>query len=239
MNPQVYLVRYGAMGHVSRLPSDRGCVDRFERDQVVVVQTDRGVELGEVLIALDGVPPSQELADSGEYESPCAKNGRPRVLRKATASDLEKAQRLTRDRWSRLSVCEQILRAEAWPCEIVDVELLLEEETTILHYLGPHHLDTAGLRARFRRQCDFDVVFEPAGIDLDAEDAGHAEHAAGQGCGNCGGSGGCHSGGGDHNTSDDATENSRPNGGCAVGAHSGCSSCGISRLIKSGAQQTD
>src|SRR5271156_5341123 len=49
-----YLIRYGVMSHVGRFPVLPTCDRSLERGQLVVIQTDRGLELGEVLIATDG-----------------------------------------------------------------------------------------------------------------------------------------------------------------------------------------
>jgi hypothetical protein len=64
------------------------------------------------------------------------------------------------------------LDEDHWPWELIDVEPLLEEGKAVLHYLGPHQLDVAALRARFRMTCDLDVVLEPVGTDLEDEQGG-------------------------------------------------------------------
>jgi hypothetical protein len=74
----------------------------------------------------------------------------------------------------------------------------------VLHYLGPHRLEAAGLLAAFRSSCDIDVFFEPAGRDV----ADEPEHDHGHGCGHCGAEGG---------------------GGCGTGG--GCADCGVKRLL--------
>ena len=54
MGEKSYLIRYGVMSHVGRFPALPTCDHSLERGQLVVIQTDRGLELGEVLIATDG-----------------------------------------------------------------------------------------------------------------------------------------------------------------------------------------
>ena len=49
------------------------------------------------------------------------------------------------------------------------VEPLLDGRSTVIHYLGPHQIDVAPLRARFRVECDIDVVLEPVGTDSETE----------------------------------------------------------------------
>ncbi len=53
MGELLYLIRYGVMGHVGRfraLPESGASAGRGE---IVVIQSDRGIELGEILIGLD------------------------------------------------------------------------------------------------------------------------------------------------------------------------------------------
>ena len=55
MDSESYLIRYGAMGHIGRFTAFPGCHAPLERDQIVVLQTHRGVELGEVLVPVDSL----------------------------------------------------------------------------------------------------------------------------------------------------------------------------------------
>ena len=64
-----YLVRYGLMGHVGRFPLDlsRRIEAKIGRGQTVVILTDRGVELGEVLVAPGrSSPPRDNASESRE-----------------------------------------------------------------------------------------------------------------------------------------------------------------------------
>ena len=45
-----YLVRYGVMGHVGRFSTERCLDSEFHRGRLVVVRSDRGTEIGEILI---------------------------------------------------------------------------------------------------------------------------------------------------------------------------------------------
>lgn len=190
-----YYVRYGLTGRVGRFLAATG---GMERGQSVVVRTHRGTELGEVLVSRPPQPASETSVPSP---------GTARVLRPATQEDLAAAQRAERDRQRRFGICEAVFHEGVWPFDVIDVEPLLDDGRTVVHYLGPHDLDVSGLLATFRALHGLDVVFEAAGRDA-AEDASpqtdDAESAAG--CGHCGsdgdgcGTGGCgtreHSGGG-------------------------------------------
>jgi hypothetical protein len=238
---QSYLIRYGVMSHVGRFPAVPTCDRSLERGQLVVIQTDRGLELGEVLIATDGkaAPPGNSPAAAparpdGEDPMPFVSPDSPHVLRAAGPDDLSRSRSALAARSSRFSLCQRILEEGNWPWELVDVEPLLDGRATVLHYLGPHQIDVASLRARFRVECAIDVVLEPVGEDVGPELSEEDAHPDAGGCGSCG----CGEGGGCGRTNG-ADEEPARNGhgaesavtGCAVSSHSGCASCGIGRML--------
>ncbi|WZO95793.1 hypothetical protein EP7_002763 [Isosphaeraceae bacterium EP7] len=178
-----------------------------------VIRTRRGLELGRILLES-----SRPEADDGS--PPPTPGGPGRLLRLAGAEDLEMAETLDRDRAGRFEACRAVLAEGVWPIELVDAEPLLDGNRTVLHYLGPHHLEAAGLRDAFLVRCGLDVWLEAVGADVNAEDEREDDHQPdddSHGCGSCGssGGGGCGSSGGE--------------GGCGTGG--GCGSCGVKDLI--------
>lgn len=189
---QTYWVRFGVMRRVGLFSADS---DAYARGETIVIRSRRGTELGEVLAPANSTP-------SGVAA---------RVLRAAGPEDLDRARRADLERPDRLAACERIFRDGTWPLELIDVEPLLDDRRTVLHYLGPHHLDDSGLREAFRAGCGLDVLFEPAGLDAHEEiEADEAEGHGSCGAEGCGG-GGCGSGGEGH-------------GG-------GCSGCAVKQLV--------
>ena len=170
-----YLVRYGAMSRVAPFAADS---DSYTRGQTVVIASRRGSELGEILAPAPAHAPAPSTS---------------KILRSAGAGDLARAVEVGRERGPRLDACERVFRDGIWPLELIDVEPLLDARRTVLHYLGPHHLDADGLHAHFRDACGLDIVLEPAGIDPEDSQGSAPEH----GCGSCGSeAGGCESSGG-------------------------------------------
>jgi hypothetical protein len=203
-----FLVRYGVMGHVGQFLLDETVETTPDRGQTVVIRSARGLELGEVLLPLDEPGP-----DGGGEDDRTRPDG-PRLLRPAGSVDLEQFRGEEQLRVSRFSRCQQILEAAGWPLELIDVEPLLGPDSVVLHYLGPSDLDLSLLRARFRSECDFNVLFERAGSGLDDVPGEPAAPTRDRRCGDC-----------------DCSD-----GGCASRAsapveHSGCSSCGVSRWL--------
>lgn len=196
MGESTYLIRYGVMGRVGRFRGVPQCGGPFWRGQSVVIQSRRGVELGEVLVPLDAaVAPSSiggVKSSSGEDASQIATTDVPRVLRAATSDDIARAENAGGSRPDRFMRCQRIFQEEGWPWELLDVEPLLDGSATVLHVLGPHELDEASVRARFRVVCDFDVVLEPTGTDREEYESEeiNADHECGSaGCGSGGGCG--------------------------------------------------
>jgi len=118
-----YLVRYGTFGHVgpvgsiNRIPCRRG--DR------VVVNTDRGDELAEVLEApKDSEGRSNQERPAGE------------LLRVATDEDRQREADLG-DRHQRvLKASEELISQHGLSVTAVDAEQLFEGQTIIVYYLG-------------------------------------------------------------------------------------------------------
>ena len=183
---QVYLVRYGLMHHVGRFHAEAG---PYDRGQAVVVRSPRGIELGEVLTPLATAPPPGP--------TPAI------LLRAAGPDDFERARLAEQDRPRRLAACERLFRDGVWPLELIDVEPLLDGRRTVLHYLGPHHLDAAGLLEAIRTSCGLDALLAPAGIDPEAAEPG---------CGSCS-DGGCGV------------------GGCGSADHGDCAGCAVKDLV--------
>ena len=140
-----YLIRYGAMGHIARFRAWPQSGGPFHRGQAVVIQSHRGMELGEVLIRIDetALPESNGALEHPETITPAGSRpiGEPRVLRAAGSEDLACAEQIVALRSDRFARCQRIFEEEGWPWELVDVEPLLDGNATVLHYLGPHQLD--------------------------------------------------------------------------------------------------
>jgi hypothetical protein len=209
-----YLIRYGLMGQVGRFDADPGSA--YGRGQAVVVRSHRGTEIGEVLIETQPRPPAEVPSTATT-----------RVLRPAGVEDFHRARAAEGRRDERFATCERIFRDGVWPIELIDVEPLLDDGRTVLHYLGPHRLDTDGVLAAFRAACDLDVMLQPVGRDLPDEDeetddptddADADAHACGS-CGAEGGGGGC------------GTSSA---GGCGTSSGAGgCGDCGVKKLLSS------
>jgi PSP1 C-terminal conserved region len=235
MGEPTYLIRYGVMGYVGRFraASDSGAGPA--RGEIVVIQSDRGIELGELLICLDDEVATGQHSERDQLAldvlGPVSAAERQCVLRRAAPEDLARAVHAQKMKLARFNLCQRVLEQEDWTSELIDVEPLLDESATVLHYLGPHPPDVALLRARFRAACELDVLFERVGLGVDDEKAEELEEErAGDGCGSCdcgAKGGGCGAVASRKETIVTATSNSSP-GHVAERLNTGCNSCGIS-----------
>jgi PSP1 C-terminal conserved region len=186
---QTYLIRYGVMGHVGRFSGSLECAAPLERGQFVVIETERGMELGEVLTMVEASG-NRAVRAASDRDDAAGVNGSPpspqrkmrEVLRFATTAEIARIHSGAPERTGHFQLCERVLQQFDWPWELIDVETLLNERTVVVHYLGPHELDVAALRACFRTEHDLDVLFEPAGSDESSQTTSNA-HAGTNGRG--------------------------------------------------------
>ncbi|MHC4878673.1 MAG: Rieske (2Fe-2S) protein [Planctomycetota bacterium] len=169
---QRFLVRYGALGWVGRFGTVDGVDCRF-RDRVVV-QTERGLELGEV------------LADPADRSS--AGIGKPagEVVRVAAVDEMRQFDSRRRTLNSVLiSAAADALAEAALPLEIVDGELLFDGESAVLYFLGESHPDAGPLMTDVARQHGLNRIELCPMIDPPASGCGSCGcgHDGGDGCG--------------------------------------------------------
>ena len=170
-----YLVRYGAMGWVGRF----GSVDRIEcsHGERVVVQTSRGVEIGEILAEpVDG--------DDGQAD---VSNHQPigEVLRGLTAEDEQQHDRSLRNgRSDVFEQCQKLLSDREVAVEVIDYERLFDDETIVLYFLGEESTEMQPIAEELGKHWQTKVLFNPVVEPV-------AQPGASGGCG----SGGCGNGG--------------------------------------------
>lgn len=126
--PGTFVVRYGQIRFLGEF---RGLEGRdHARDQQVVVRSDRGTELGEVLC-----PASERTARF--LQDP----GRGEILRVATAEDLDAAARLAAKEQQGLLTCEELIARRKLQMALVDVEAILGGERMVFYYLAEKRVD--------------------------------------------------------------------------------------------------
>lgn len=128
VDPRAWIVRHGAMrlhGHFT--PVEDIAVSR---GAAVVVQTERGTEMGTALC------PATPTA-VGMIPEPTSGT----LLRLATAEDHERMRRLDARRPRDYEDARRLILQHHLPMQLVDVEWLLGEERVIFYFLAEHRVD--------------------------------------------------------------------------------------------------
>jgi cell fate regulator YaaT (PSP1 superfamily)/nitrite reductase/ring-hydroxylating ferredoxin subunit len=120
-------VRYGKMAHTATFKTDRPDLRRFDR---CIVRTDRGRELGTVLTVPGPIPetrPPDSLWD---------------VLRKASADDVNNAQRVDLDhRVREMEATKQAVKRLNLSMKIVEVDHLFGGERVVVYFMSEQRVD--------------------------------------------------------------------------------------------------
>jgi cell fate regulator YaaT (PSP1 superfamily) len=123
-----YVVRYGRMRFLGQYAGLTG--EDHPRGQRVVIQSDRGTEIGEVLC-----PATDRTATF--LENPV----RGDILRSATGADLERETAQELARTEAFSTCQGLITQRSLQMELVDVEILFGRERIVFYYLAEKRVD--------------------------------------------------------------------------------------------------
>lgn len=182
--PRCHLVRVGAMGTVGHFASAEAV--RYPRGSQVVVRTDRGLELAEVL-----APPS-EFSDVDPEGT---------ILRPVAIEDQLLAARLEKNRAAAYEACSSRISELGLSTVLLDVEHLFDGQSLVFYFLGepPDELQEvcAELAEIYEASAQFRQFTETL-LTGCGPGCGTAD-AVGAGCGSCSigkatGCGGCASG---------------------------------------------
>src|SRR5947209_5017436 len=126
--PNTYVVRYGQMRYLGEYTGLEG--QDHPRGQKVVVHSDRGSELGEVLCpATDRTALFLENPIQGE------------ILRVATTEDLATEARLADFQKEGFTSCREFIARRRLQMDLVDVEAILGGERMVFYYLSEKRVD--------------------------------------------------------------------------------------------------
>ena len=126
--PETYVVRFGRMRSLGEF-RDLASLTHARGDQVVI-RSDRGTELGEVLC-----PVSERT--SRYMGSP----SRGEILRPATPEDRERESRIGEDRSPAFATCQELIAKRRLQMNLVDVELIHGRERAVFYYLAEQRID--------------------------------------------------------------------------------------------------
>lgn len=154
--PGTYVVRYGQMrllGEYSGLPGQD-----HPRAQKVIVHSDRGTELGEVLCpATDRTALFLENPARGE------------ILRPATVEDLATEARLPQTRDGAFSTCLEFIGKRRLQMDLVDVEVIFGRERMVFYYLAEKRVDFRELVKDLARAMQTRIEMRQIGVRDEAK----------------------------------------------------------------------
>jgi cell fate regulator YaaT (PSP1 superfamily) len=151
-----YVVRYGQMRFLGEFTGVAG--QEHPRGQRVLVRSDRGTEIGEVLCA--ATPRTARL-----LENPA----RGEVLRPATAEDLAAESRLAAVRDSGFSRCLEFIARRRLQMNLVDVEVVFGRERIVFYYLSEKRVDFRELVKDLARAMQTRIEMRQIGVRDEAK----------------------------------------------------------------------
>jgi cell fate regulator YaaT (PSP1 superfamily) len=194
-------VRYGYMMLIGSFTSD---VPVRSGDKVIV-RTDRGTELGEVITiseqvassedtenqVVDDITPKSEQEDSGESlpapekheQVPRKPSYGPRVLRKASKEDIAKAQDINESvEPAQFRFCQQKIRELNVPMRLAAVEHLFGGEKLIFYFLAESRVDFRALVRELAREYRTRIEMKQIGARDEAKLLSDYEHCGREVC---------------------------------------------------------
>ena len=137
-----YVVRYGATRHIGEFGTKGR--DQFARGSAVIVRTDRGVELGEILC--QATERTRDLLGATESKG--------NVLREATDQDRQKLDELRAQELAAFRGGQELISQHNLAMQLVDAEYLFGGERLVFYYLSEARIDfrelVKALAGRFR-----------------------------------------------------------------------------------------
>lgn len=123
-----YVIRYGKMRFLGEYAGPRD--QEFHRGQRVVIRSDRGTELAEVLCP--ATPQTSQY-----LENPT----RGEIVRTATGEDLEQEPGLHSAQQEAFATCQELIHRRRLQMDLVDVEVILGRERIVFYYLAEKRVD--------------------------------------------------------------------------------------------------
>jgi cell fate regulator YaaT (PSP1 superfamily) len=153
---KTYVVRYGQMRYLGEYEGLAG--QEHPRGQRVVVRSDRGTELGEVLCpATDRSALFLENPTRGE------------ILRTATVEDLAVEATLAEIKARGFAVCRECIARRRLQMDLVDVEVLFGRERIVFFYLAEKRVDFRELVKDLARALQTRIEMRQIGVRDEAK----------------------------------------------------------------------
>ncbi len=151
-----YVVRTGVTRALGVFASNRD--DTYPRGLEVVVRTDRGIEVGEVLCEA-----------TEEAVSRIAEPGHGQILRALTSEDARERSRLLDQARKEYQTCLRLIAQEKLDMKLVDVEHLFGGERVVVYYLAENRVDFRELVRQLAAEFQTRVEMRQIGVRDEAK----------------------------------------------------------------------
>jgi len=164
----VATVRYGAMRLVGDFYAKFPSVKRTDR---VIVRTDRGVEVGEVISKPEGTSDENDVKGLGE------------ILRRVTPEDLERIRRIEEEQErEEFKFCQTRIRDLKLPMKLTSVEHLFGGTKIIFYFLADGRVDFRQLVKELAKQYNTRIEMRQIGVRDEARLLADYEHCGRELC---------------------------------------------------------
>lgn len=145
-SPPTVSVRYGRMGHLGDFMISRGIKTPLEHGAKVVIQTDRGVEIGEpIALTCSGCKNAVPKEDVRTYVknsgSDFLRSRAGRVLRLATHDDLVEERHILAQKDEKMRTCRSMIARHELDMKLVDCEHVFGGERIVFYFMSDHRID--------------------------------------------------------------------------------------------------
>ena len=154
--PNTYVVRHGQMRLLGEFTGVTG--QEHPRGQRVIIRTDRGTELGEVLC------PATDLT-ARFLDNPA----QGEILRAASAADLDAERRLAEAGRAAFDACGEFIAKRRLQMNLVDVEVILGRERMVFYYLSEKRVDFRDLVKDLARSLQTRIEMRQIGVRDEAK----------------------------------------------------------------------
>ncbi|WP_406694078.1 regulatory iron-sulfur-containing complex subunit RicT [Singulisphaera sp. Ch08] len=151
-----YVVRYGQMRFLGEFTGMAGL--EHPRGQRVVLRSDRGTEIGEVL-----GPATNRTASF--LENPY----RGEIIRAASPEDLDAEARLPESREAGFAACREFIAKRRLQMDLIDVEMIFGRERIVFYYLSEKRVDFRDLVKDLARTMQTRIEMRQIGVRDEAK----------------------------------------------------------------------
>ncbi len=151
-----YIVRHGAMRFLGEFEARDNLA--FPRGAQVIVRTDRGLEVGDVLCAANAR--ALELLSEPTHGQ---------IVRTMTAEDVQTIARIHEAGSREFGVCERLIGQRGLPMALVDVEHLFGGERIVFYFLADKRVDFRELVKDLAREFQTRIEMRQIGVRDEAK----------------------------------------------------------------------